>query len=345
MKLRLGVLHGGWSSERDVSVSSAQQVMRYIDRSAYDPIAIEIRTDHLWSVHTDEGVRTTTPSEALAQIDAALLVLHGIGGEDGIVQGLLEAHGVPYTGPKVDTSAIFMDKVLSKWQFQIHQIPTPDFVCVNRPRYLDMEDRVIADLIARLGTRAVIKPARHGSSVGVSVTTSRAEIAAGLEMAFALDDRVLVERFVHGTEVQVGILGHWSDYRVLPTLELDFRDGQTWFDHETKYGTDRSRIHFHIPARVSDQATDRLAALASDLYERYRFTGYGRFDFLVPDDGQPLLLEINTITGMTPSSTYPLMAQHAGISYPDLLSELVEQAVQPSITAPRRSLTANAVPS
>jgi D-alanine-D-alanine ligase len=179
---------------------------------------------------------------------------------------------------------------------------------------------------AKLGARVIIKPASHGSSVGVTVARNREEIVSGIQKAYHTDDRVLIEEFISGTEVQVGILGNWRDYRVLPTLELDFQDGQEWFDPETKYGEDRSRIVFRIPARITEAASQRMINAASKLYEAYQLTGYARFDFIASEN-RVVALEVNTITGMTPTSTYPLMAQHVGIEYPSLLSRLINFAL------------------
>lgn len=326
--LRVCVIYGGWSSERDVSIASTWKVRPYLDELPHEFVEIELSQDRKWIQVTEHERKHVDPLRFLQDIDVALLLLHGVGGEDGVIQGFLETVGVPYTGPGVAASSIFMDKILTKHQFMALGINTPEYFTVTGAEAQDRAylAQLWTEKAARWEQGLVVKPARGGSSFGVSVVDSEHDYVEAVNEASRYDDRILVERFITGVEVQVGLIGSSAAPETLPTLELVFNDGQSWFDPDTKYGSDRSRVSFRMPADVPNHATTYMRDVALKLYSHYGFEGYGRLDFLVPDSGLPLALEVNTITGMTPTSTFPLMAEKHGLAYGELINRLIELA-------------------
>ncbi len=325
--LRVAMIFGGWSSERAVSMSSAEKVRPYLADSRHSFIDVELTADHRWLVGAERV--DANPVDFLSEIDAVFLLLHGVGGEDGVVQGLLESLGVPYTGPGVAPSAVFMDKILAKRQFLISLANTPRYTTVSDIGGFDGRsmDELWGIVSGWESARYVVKPSRHGSSLGVTIAKDRDGLRSGIKEAFRFDSDVLVEEFVEGVEVQVGVMGSASEFDLMPPLELVFNDGQDWFDPESKYGPDRTRVDFVVPARISHANLEYVRRVASKIYREYAFDGYARFDFIVPKIGLPHVLEVNTITGMTPTSTFPVMASHDGLSYSDLVDRLLDLAM------------------
>lgn len=306
-EIRVALLMGGRSAEREVSLNTGAQVSAALVRAGFDVVEID--------TGSDEFVAELAGTEA----NVVFICLHGRFGEDGTVQGLCELLELPYVGSGVLASALAMDKVTSKLLFVHHGLPTPDYVSLRRGEAYDVER-----ISARLGDKTVVKPANEGSSVGMSIVSGSADLSEAIEKAFKHDRSVLVERFVAGKEVTVGVLGN-EDPRPLPTLEVVPK--HEFYDYESKYVPGMSE-HI-IPARVSKAAREECQRLSVAAHAALGCRGMSRADTIVTEDGSVLLLEVNTIPGMTKTSLLPDAARHAGIEFPELCRRLVELALEP----------------
>jgi D-alanine-D-alanine ligase len=350
--IRVAVVFGGRSGEHSVSCASAASVMRHLDPERFDVTPIGIARDGRW-VQLDpatpleiaggvlpevgEGravaVRTDTTSAALTvhdhtvagaaalDVDVVFPVLHGPYGEDGTLQGLLELAGLPYVGPGVLASAAAMDKEFTKKVLTGSGIPMVEWA-VLRPRdaTLSPADR------DRLGLPVFVKPARAGSSLGVRRVDDWADLDAAIAYAREADPKVLVETAMSGREIECGVL-EFPDGRVeaSPTAEIHVAHGHDFYDFEAKYLDDGST--YDVPAKVPDEITARVQQLAVRAFHALDAQGLARVDFFVGDDGSVVVNEVNTMPGFTPISMYPRMWAEGGISYPALLSTLVETAL------------------
>ena len=306
-EIRVAVLKGGRSAEREVSLNSGAQVASALASVGFEVIEID---------SADEGFVTEL---AASDADVVFICLHGRLGEDGTVQGLCELLELPYVGSGVLASALAMDKVMSKHYFSLAGLASPDYVALRRGELFDVNA-----LVAALGEKTVVKPANEGSSVGMTIVHDGAELPAAIEKAFRYDRSVLVERFIAGTEVTVAVLGN-GDVAALPTLEIQANN--EFYDYDSKYVPGMSR-HI-IPARVSEAAREECQRLALAAHKALGCRGISRADTIVTDDGSVWLLEINTIPGMTATSLVPDAALAAGIEFPELVKKLVELALEP----------------
>ncbi|MBF4509026.1 MAG: D-alanine--D-alanine ligase [Aeromicrobium sp.] len=304
--LSIAVLAGGRSAEREVSLNTGAQVVAALEERGH-------RVTRIDSADTDFLERLRSGG-----YDVVFICLHGRFGEDGTVQGALELLGVPYVGSGVLASALAMDKVMSKRFFIAAEIPTPAFEVV-----VSADEATCDGIVAALGEKLVVKPASEGSSVGMSIVHDAGELPAALECALEHDDTVLVEAFVAGTEVTVGVIGN-DEPRALPTLEVV--PVHEFYDYESKYVPGMSS-HI-IPARVAEGARDECQRIALEAHRVLGCRGMSRADFIVTADGRPLLLEVNTIPGMTRTSLLPDAARAAGIAFPDLCERLVALALE-----------------
>lgn len=304
---RVAILMGGRSAEREVSLSTAAQVAEALEVTGHAVTAID-------SAEPDfvERLREAAP-------DAVFICLHGRYGEDGTVQGLLELLDLPYVGSGVLASALAMDKVMSKRLFSHAGLASPEYLEVHRGEPFDLDD-----IVARLGAKTVVKPSNEGSSVGMSIVHEPAELAAAIDKAFACDESVLIERFVAGAEVTVGVIGN-ADPVALPTLEVV--PEHEFYDYESKYVPGMSS-HI-IPARVSEEARAECQSLALAAHKLLGCRGMSRADTIVTPEGMVYLLEVNTIPGMTATSLLPDAARAAGIEFPQLCERLVALAMEP----------------
>jgi D-alanine-D-alanine ligase len=303
---RVAVLMGGRSAEREVSLNTGRQV-----------------TDALTSIGMRPQVIDTGGSDFIRQIqdsdaEVCFIALHGRFGEDGTMQGMLELLGMPYVGSGVLASALAMDKVMSKLVFERDGIPTPPWA-----RIVAGQTWSVDEITAALGPKTVVKPANEGSSVGMTIVHEPAELPAGIELALSFDDNVIVERFVAGVEVTVGVLGN-DDLVALPTLEIV--PEHEFYDYESKYLPGMSK-HI-IPARVSDDVRAECQRLAIEAHRALGCRGMSRSDTIVAEDGSVYLLEVNTIPGMTSTSLLPDAARAAGIEFPELCRMLVGYALE-----------------
>ena len=301
----VAVLMGGISAEREVSLHTGEQVLRALEARGHRVVTLD--TADLGFI---EKLRN-------GGFDVAFICLHGRGGEDGTMQGLLEILGLPYVGSGVLASALAMDKVASKHIFAAAGLPTPPAVALTA-----MPDDT-ASIISDLGAKLVVKPVSEGSSVGMSIVHGPDELLPALELAFGHDDTVLVEAFVAGAEVTIGVLGN-DVVEALPTLEVV--PEHEFYDYESKYVPGMSR-HI-IPARVSEQARAECQRIALDAHRTLGCRGMSRSDTIVTQAGEVYLLEVNTIPGMTRTSLLPDAARAAGIEFPELCERLVALALE-----------------
>ena len=293
---KVAVLQGGSSSEREVSLRSGAAVLAALQRRGVDAVAVDPKERPLTAL-LDDG------------IDRSWIALHGPGGEDGTVQGALEYLGVPYTGSGVLGSAICMDKLRTKRLVAAVGIATADSVELRGP-----EDFEIA--VQRLGLPMIVKPATQGSSVGMSKVDSAAQLPTAFAAAVATDAQVFAEPWLAGPEYTVGIL----QGAALPAIRIETPN--TFYDYEAKYL--RNDTQYHCPAGLSLEAERHMAALARGAFAAAAGEGWGRVDFMMDVTGRPLLLEINTVPGMTDHSLVPMAAAAAGIDFDTLVWRVLE---------------------
>ncbi len=296
---KIGVLMGGLSAERDVSLKSGLAVHQALLGLGYDSTAIDVRYE-VAALLRDE------------RIEVAFIALHGRYGEDGCIQGLLELLQIPYTGSGVLASALAMHKLYSKQAFAAAGLIITPYLSVRRGDTLD------ADAVP-FGLPVVVKPAQEGSSVGVSIVRQADQLQAALDEAFQYDELVLVEQYVKGREVQVGIL----DNRPIGAIEIVPK--KEFYDFEAKY-SDGMAEHF-FPARLDAALYEKVQQLGLKAHQTLGCDGYCRVDFLVTDHGDCYLLEVNTLPGMTALSLLPEIAQKgAGLSFPQLVEQILLSA-------------------
>ena len=304
--MRIAVLAGGTSSERQVSLWSGAQVEAALRSRGHEVVVHDIE-------------QSTFARLAEGGYDCVFIALHGPLGEDGTVQGMCELLQLPYTGCGVLSSALCVDKAMSSRVLEAAGLPIPAF------QDHDIREGIAADLVDRLvdglGLPLVIKPTRQGSTVGLTIAADREAVADGLVLAGRYDYRVLAQRFVGGTEITVGVLAT-PELLVLPTLEIVSENAV--YDYDAKYTAGKSR-HI-IPARIPEEARRRAAAAAELAFRALRCEGMARVDIIVDADGVPWVLEVNTIPGLTDLSLLPDAARAAGIDFPELCERLIRHA-------------------
>jgi D-alanine-D-alanine ligase len=308
MSRKIGVLFGGLSAERDVSIRSGEAILGALDERGHDVCPIFVDRD------LDLVLRQS-------RIDVAFLALHGRYGEDGCVQGLLELLGVPYTGSGVLASALAMNKAKAKEVFRWRNLPTaPGYVidASGGPGGDEAGEGDLAERHGAFGFPVVVKPAGEGSSLGVRLVRDELELESAVEQALRYDDTVLVERFVEGKEISVGVL----DGKPLGALEIVPRRGI--YDFQSKYTAGRS--DYHLPARLSPERYRSALRLAALAYEALRCEGAARVDLIVSERGNEVILEVNTLPGMTPTSLLPRIARGSGLPYGDLVEHILAGA-------------------
>ena len=323
--MRVAVLAGGRSSEHDISVASARSVVDALDPERYETVVVEIDRSGRWelasgggelpetSIETLPVVARSAPAATLGQVDVVLPILHGPFGEDGTVQGLLELAGVPYVGAGVAASALCMDKDLFKAVLRDRGIPVARNVTV---RDGDVPEHPFPYPV-------FVKPARLGSSVGISKVTDSSDLAAAVDLARRHDEKVLIEEGVQGVEVECGVLGNRDPIASVVGEIVAHAD---WYDYSAKY--DEGGMELVIPARITPEADDRVRQLAVDSFVATECEGMARIDFFVRTDGEVIVNEINTIPGFTSTSVYAKLFEAAGIGYADLLDRLIALALE-----------------
>jgi D-alanine-D-alanine ligase len=336
---RVAVLMGGRSSEHEISLASAQSVLDALDPERYEVVTVEIDRAGRWTIPPGEVVsgqvpksldRGQTPDMAagalpvpatsnevavtLGEVEVVLPILHGPFGEDGTVQGLLELADVAYVGAGVAASALCMDKDLFKAVMRDQGIPVTQNITLRAGSVAEPENP--------FGYPVFVKPARLGSSVGITKAHDEQELRAGIELAFEHDEKVLVEEFVSGTEVEVGVLGNREPFASL-VGEIAVTHNE-WYDYEAKY--DEGEMDLIVPARITAEQTARVQELAVQAFVATECEGMARVDCFVREGGEVLVNELNTIPGFTDTSVYARLFEASGIPYPELLERLVELA-------------------
>lgn len=306
-KKKIGVLMGGLSREREISLRSGGNCLEALIRLGYDAVAIDVGRD-VAAVLEREGV------------EVAFLALHGRFGEDGAIQGLLELMEIPYTGSRVLASALAMNKVRAKEMAAFHGIPTPAFAVFRRGDDLAAAcDRAAASLRFPV----MVKPAEEGSSLGVTRVTDQAELNEAVLAACEDYAEVLAEEFVAGDEITIGLLERQGELVSLPVLQLVPRND--FYDFEAKYN--HGMTEFILPARLPEDVTARARELAASAFRAVGCRGYSRVDFMVDPETGPWFTEINTLPGMTDTSDLPAQAAAAGIGYDELVEEILRSAL------------------
>ena len=324
-RVRVAVLLGGRSSEHDISLASARSVLEALDPERYDTVSVEIGRDGRWELGTGENgttaetlpVPTSKVPATLGEVDVVFPVLHGPFGEDGTVQGLLELAGVPYVGAGVLGSALAMDKDVFKAVMRDRGVPVTRNVTLRQ-----------GDSPANpFGFPVFVKPARLGSSVGISKARDEEELADAVEVAFRHDEKVLVEEFVDGIEVECGVLGNERPEASLPgEIESHGFSGADWYDYSAKY--DEGGMDLVIPPRLPEETVERVRDLAVRAFVAGECEGMARVDFFVRPDGEVLVNELNTIPGFTATSVYAKLFEASGVPYPELVDRLVQLALE-----------------
>ena len=351
-KLSVCILFGGMSPEHEVSLRSAESVLNHIDHSKYNVFPVGITKEGDWILFTGKdysmlpsGEWKTYPENRRAaispvrgqgllsfegdcvvreRIDVVFPVLHGENGEDGTMQGLLQLAGIPYVGPRVAASAVAMDKTLTKLVCDQEKVPQAAWQLVHRSELENRMAEIIGGLESRFDYPMFVKPAGTGSSVGVSKAADAEALRKALADAAAYDEKILVEEFIRGKEIEVAVMGNDSPVASV-CGEID--SGAEFYDYDAKYTTDTSVAY--IPARIPEDVAEAVRETAVKVYRAIGCRGLSRVDFFVTDgDNRIVFNEINTIPGFTSISMYPKLFAASGIPYTQLIDELIDLAME-----------------
>ena len=303
---KVALLYGGSSKEREVSRRSAQEVHRALTTLKY--LATKVAVDN----DLASNLKKIKP-------DVAFIALHGGSGEDGTLQALLDVLEIPYTGSGVLASALAMHKTMAKRLFIANDISTPAFITVRKGAHEDLAARIKSSI----GFPVVIKPPSQGSTIGLSIVHKESDLRAALRLGFELEPELLIEKFTEGVEITVAVLGN-EQPKALPTLEIETKTG--FYDYETKYTAGLSN-HI-IPARIDTEQKRQAKKAAVGAYKVLGCRGFARADFICPKGKEPLILEVNTIPGLTKLSLFPDAANAAGIGFNELVNKLIELALE-----------------
>ncbi|MCD4721049.1 MAG: D-alanine--D-alanine ligase [Desulfobacula sp.] len=306
-KIRLALLSGGVSSEREVSLNSGKQVFEALDKDKYDITLYDPKTD-LKQLVIDAD-----------KIDAALIILHGPFGEDGTVQGLLDLLDIPYQGAGVLGSAMAMNKLVAKRLYDGAGIPTPSYLSFS------MNEKIQpSKIVDELDLPLVVKPACAGSSVGMTLVKDESDLQDAINLGFEHDDTLIIEKYIKGIELTCGVLGN-DELEALPVIEIIPGVGHDFFDYKAKYVA--GETNEICPARIDETTTKKVQELAVKAHQTLFLKGYSRTDMILYNQNLSVL-ETNTIPGMTATSLFPQSAQVAGYSFTELLDELIQLSIK-----------------
>ncbi len=344
-RLKVGILFGGESAEHEVSIVSAQGVMAALDADRFQAVPIGVTRQGTWltPAQTDQALAAirserlraleeplgdgilyrTQALGALRRVNVVFPLIHGTNGEDGTLQGLLELAGVPYVGAGVAASALGMDKALQKEIFRHHGFPLPDDIVVLASSWRADRLSLAREVEAAIPYPCFVKPANGGSSIGTSKARSREDLEEALAEAFRHDRKALVEAAVEGRQVEVAVLGN-DEPQASPVGEITFRG--EFYDYHAKYEDPNTQLH--IPADIPAETAERARELALAAFRAIDCAGLARVDFFLTPEGRLVLNEVNTIPGFTPMSMYPKLWEYAGLPYRDLITRLIELALQ-----------------
>ena len=351
-KLRIGIIFGGISSEYEVSLQSAASVIDNIPCEDYEVVMLGItkrgrwlyypgdteliRKDE-WAQHPDCISAVISPdrmhkgiiklqedgSSALLKLDCVFPVMHGAyGGEDGSIQGLLNLAGIPYVGCNLLSSAICLDKSITHTMLDYAKIPNASWICLTKNDLANL-DNICAKAEKRFGYPVFVKPANTGSSVGINKAKNAEELTNAVKIAFTHDEKVIIEQYIQGLEVEAAVLGTADNCIVAQPGHII--PANEFYDYDAKYHADSIT---KIPAGISDEIKETIINTAKDVYKLFNCKGLSRIDFFVTSENNIIVNEINTIPGFTSISMYAKMFEYSGISYSELLTRLIELAIK-----------------
>ncbi|MGN0621526.1 MAG: D-alanine--D-alanine ligase family protein [Porcipelethomonas sp.] len=348
-KIRVAVIFGGASSEHDVSLVSATNVIENMPKDKYEVVCIGITKKGRWLYYPGDvsniasgewekdpdcssavispdplhkGIITIENGDAsIKKVDVVFPVLHGKNGEDGTIQGLLDMSRIPYVGCGLLASASCMDKTHTHSILDYNNIRTAKWRMLGH-RNLNHLDRECAAIAQELGFPLFVKPANCGSSIGINKAYDMESLKEAVKIAFSHDNKVLIEEFIKGKELEVAVFGYDSPFASF-VGEID--TSSDFYDYESKYITNSTNLH--IPARIPDEAAKEIRDTAVEAYKAMGCKGLSRVDFFLKDDGTVILNEINTMPGFTPISMYPKLMEDLGMTYSYLIDKLIEQAI------------------
>ncbi len=340
-KTKVAVLMGGKTPEHEISLISGREVVRHIDKRKYEVFPVVISRDgNIWKyiaidrllslpnpldfkgtgkeIVTSEYKRLSGTKDLIKkEVEVVFIAMHGPYGEDGTVQGMLELAGISYTGPGVLASALGIDKLMFRRLMASENIPVPKYIAIRKNDSLSGIYRSVGKL------PYFVKPYNQGSSVGISFVNSRKELLKALDLAFEYSDIALVDESVQGLELTCGVIGNEKP-QALPLVEISPQIGD-FFDYDSKYK--EGGAEEIVPARISVSLTKKTQKLAIDVYKILGCKGFSRVDFILRNNKYPVVLEINTIPGLTPTSLLPKAARAAGISYSKLIDKIIQYAL------------------
>jgi len=300
---KVAVLFGGTSAEREVSLSSGKAVLKALVDQGINALAVDPKIDDI-SLLKKQG------------FDRAFIVLHGRGGEDGVIQGFLSTLGIPYTGCDLLSSAIAMDKSKTKQIWQSYQLPTAKYQIINKESFSKSD---CSTIINNLSGAVMVKPINEGSSIGMAKASNAEQLIGALQEAFKFDDKVLVESWITGQEFTVAMLNG----ETLPAIRM--HTDNEFYDYQAKYQS--TETQYFCPCGLQDDALAELNQIANDAFLAIGCSGWGRVDFMLDEQGNWNLLEVNTVPGMTPTSLVPKAAKQAGYSFEELVVEILKQTL------------------
>jgi len=293
---RVAVLMGGLSAERDISLKSGRAVLNALQNSGVDVVGIDVGENIIDQIQNED-------------IDRAFIILHGRGGEDGLMQATLEMLSIPYTGSGVLGSALSMDKLRSKQVWLGAGLPTPAYCSLEADTDFDA-------VVKRLGLPLIVKPVHEGSSIGMSKVVAKDELQQAWKLAAKFDAEVIAEQWINGSEYTVSIL----DKQALPVIRLE--TPHAFYDFDAKYSSDTTG--YFCPSGLDEKKEKKLQQLALNAFEMLAASGWGRVDFMMDESGDPWLIEANTIPGMTDHSLVPMAAKAAGLTFENLVLKILE---------------------
>jgi D-alanine-D-alanine ligase len=300
---KVGVLFGGRSAERDVSIMSGTGVLNALKSRGID-------------AHGFDPAERSLAELAAEKFDRVFIALHGRYGEDGSLQGALEQLGIPYTGSGVMASSVAMDKIFTKKIWLYHQLTTPKYAVLSA-------DSDLATVTQELGLPLIVKPPHEGSTIGITKVSAAEALPAAYQLAAQFDEEVLAEEFIQGRELTVAVLGRGAGARALPLIEIVAPDGN--YDYQNKYFTDDTK--YLCPAPLDESLSLEIQRMCEEAYRAVNCEGWARIDVLLrARDNKPFLIEINTSPGMTGHSLVPMAAKAAGMSYEDVCVEILKTA-------------------
>ena len=300
---KVAVLFGGFSAEREVSLASGKAVLKALVNQGINAIAIDPKLDDI-SLLKKQG------------FDRAFIVLHGRGGEDGVIQGFLTSLGIPHTGCDVLSSAIAMDKSKTKQIWQSYQLPTADYQIILKESFNESH---CADILSRLSGTVMVKPVNEGSSIGMAKVSSPEQLVNALQEAFKFDNKILLEAWITGKEYTVSMLND----EVLPAIRM--HTDNEFYDYQAKYQS--TTTQYFCPCGLDDDKLAKLNQIATEAFAAIGCSGWGRVDFMLDEQDNWKLLEVNTVPGMTLTSLVPKAAKQAGYSFEQLAVEILKQTL------------------